>query len=44
MGHVEKTALLERNGLFQNLWRHSLVYKQLQYTYPISHEVKKTRQ
>ena len=44
-GHVGKTAWLERYDWFQNLWRHSLVNKQLQYTYyPISHEVKATRQ
>ena len=43
--HVEKVALLERSGWFQNLWRHNLVNKQLQDTYcPISHEVKTTRQ
>ena len=43
--HVEKTDWLEREGQFQNLWRHNLVKKQLQYTYcPISHEVKATRQ
>ena len=40
-GHVEKTAWLERYNWFQNLWRHSVVNKQLQYThYPISYEVK----
>ena len=43
-GQVEKTACVERN-----LWRHNLVNKQLQYTYwytywPISPEVKATRQ
>ena len=38
--HVEKTAWLEGQGLFQNLWRHNLVNKQWQYTYwPISHQV-----
>ena len=43
--HVEKVALLERSGWFQNLWRHNLINKQLQDTYcPISHEVKTTRQ
>ena len=42
-GHVEKTWL-EKYGQFQNLWRHSLVKKQLQNTYgPISHEVKAIR-
>ena len=42
---VGKTAWLERYDWFQNLWRHSLVNKQLQYTYyPISHVVKTTRQ
>ena len=40
-----KTAWLERSGYFQNLWRHNLVNKQLQYTYlPISQEVKTIRQ
>ena len=45
-GHAEKkTAWLEREGEFQNPWRHNLVNKQLQYTYcPISQEVKATRQ
>ena len=44
-GHVGKTASFEREGKFQNSWRHSLVYKQFQYTYcPISHKVKATRQ
>ena len=39
--HVEKTTWLERQGSFQNVWRHNLVNKQWQYTYcPISHEVK----
>ena len=43
-GHVGKTAWLERYDLFQNLWHHSLVNKQLQYAYyPMSHEVKATR-
>ena len=38
--HVEKTTWLERQGSFQNLWRHNLVNKQWQYTYwPISHQV-----
>ena len=32
-GHVEKTARLERQGQFQNPWRHNLANKQLQYTY-----------
>ena len=32
-GHMEKTAWLEIQGQFQNLWRHNLVNKQLQYTY-----------
>ena len=45
LGHVEKTVWLEREGWFQNSWRHNLVNKQLQYTYcPISHEVKATKQ
>ena len=44
-GHVGKTSLLERQGWLQNLWRHNLVNKQLQYTYwSISHELKGTRQ
>ena len=35
------TFWLERQGYFQNLIRHNLVNKQLQYTnHPISHEVK----
>ena len=39
--HVEKTAWLEKESEFQNLWCRRLVNKQLQYTYcPISHEVK----
>ena len=29
-GHVEKTAWLEGEGLFQNSWRRNLVNKQLQ--------------
>ena len=45
LGDVEKTAWLEKKGKFQNLWRHNLVKKQLQYTYcPISHKVKANRQ
>ena len=44
-GHEGKTAWSERYDWFQNLWRHSLANKQLQYThYPISHELKATRQ
>ena len=44
-GHAGKTAWLERYDWFKNLWCHSLVNKHLQYTYyPISHEVKATRQ
>ena len=43
-GHVRKTAWLEIYDWFQNLWRHSLVNKQLRYTYPISYEVKASRQ
>ena len=44
-GHAEKTAWLERRVYFQNLWRHNLVKKELQYTYcPISHEVETSRQ
>ena len=45
-GHVEKTAWQERltrlidKRLISNLWRHSLVSKQLQYTYfLVSYEV-----
>ena len=39
-GHVE-TARSERQGYFQNSWRHNQVNKQLQYTYcSISHEGK----
>ena len=30
-GHAEKTAWLEREGQFQNSWRHNFVKKQLQY-------------
>ena len=42
-GNVEKTAWLEIWGEFRNLWRHSLVNKELQYTYcSISHELKAT--
>ena len=38
-------AWLERKCQLQNLWRHNLVNKQLQYTNcPISHDVKTTRQ
>ena len=38
-------AWLERKGHFQNLWRQSLVNKQLQYTYcAISQDVKAIRQ
>ena len=45
LGHVEKTAWLERKGYFRNLWRRSLVNKELQRTYcSISHELKATRQ
>ena len=41
----QKTALLERLGSFQNLRRHNLLNKPLQYTYcSISYEVKETRQ
>ena len=37
-------AWLERLGLSQNLWRHNLGNKQLQYTYcPTSQEVKARR-
>ena len=44
-GHVEKTALWEMQGQFQNLWRHSLVSEQLKFIYcPISHEAKPIRQ
>ena len=35
-GHVEKTVWLERKDKFQNLSRHNLVHKQLQYTDRIS--------
>ena len=39
--HMEKAAWLERLDSFQNLWRHNLVNKQLQYqNRSISHEVK----
>ena len=39
--HVEKTTWLEREVLFQNLWRHNQVNNQLQNSYyPISQEVK----
>ena len=31
VGHVGKTAWLERQGLIKNSWRHNLVNKQLQY-------------
>ena len=42
--HVEKTAWLEKSGSFRNLWRHSLVNKEWQYTNcSISHELKATR-
>ena len=41
----KKTACLEKCDSCQNLWRHSLVNKQLQYIYwPIFQEVKTTRQ
>ena len=44
-GHVGKTAWLERQDSLQNLWRHNLVYKQLEHThFPISHELKATTQ
>ena len=44
-GHAEKGAWLEILGQFQNLWRQKLINRQLQYTYyPISHEVKATKQ
>ena len=43
-GHIEKTASLEILGWFRNLWRHSLVNKELQHPYcSISHELKATR-
>ena len=32
-GHVEKTAWLEIKGWYWNLWRHSLVNKELQHIY-----------
>ena len=45
LGHVEKTVWLERQGCIWNLWRHSLVNKELQYIYySRSHELKETRQ
>ena len=44
-GHVEETAWLERDGWFQNSWRHNLFNKQSQYSYcPIFQEVKSTRE
>ena len=43
-GHVQKTGWLERQGYFQDLWRHNLVNQQLQYIYcSISHDLKATR-
>ena len=40
-----KNVLIRKIRLISNLWRHSLIKKQLQYTYcPMSHEVKATRQ
>ena len=40
-----KTPWLERWSQFQNLWRHNLVNKELQYTYcPIFHQAKATRE
>ena len=41
---MQKNGLIEKDW-FQQLWRHNLVNKQLQYTYcPISYEVKASRQ
>ena len=43
--HVEKTTWWERKGQFQNLWRQSVVNKELPQVYcSISHELKATRQ
>ena len=40
-----KSSLIRKTRLISTFWRHSLVKKQLQYTYcPISHEIKAVRQ